>query len=145
MAIGHLPRTTVCLLPHSHLVRETDHLFLLRAENFPDISRELPCTSHWLKLDHEPIPEQISSDRKILCADWLRPRSLNQSLASGWCYYEWLILIRANHWSWFTQPSPRHMDTWEVVCLGRNRRKWMLIGYQVSTAVNNLGGILRFL
>lgn len=54
MAIGHLPRTTVCLLPHSHLVRETDHLFLLRAENFPDVSGELPCTSHWLKLDLSP-------------------------------------------------------------------------------------------
>ena len=77
MAIGHLPRTTVCLLPHSHLVGETDHLFLLRAENFPDISGELPCTSHWLKLDRKPIPEQISSERKVLCADWLRTRFLD--------------------------------------------------------------------
>lgn len=81
-AIRHLPRTTVCLPFHSHLVRDINHLFLFQKTssfpgNFPDIYRELPCTSHWLKLDHEPIPEQISSDKIISCADWLRPRVLN--------------------------------------------------------------------
>lgn len=81
MAVGHLPRITVCLLPHSHLVKETDHLFPLRAENIPDISRKLPCTSHCLKMDQVPIPEQISSDRKILYPDWLRLRFLDQLLA----------------------------------------------------------------
>lgn len=49
-------------------MRETDHLFRLRVENFPDISRRLPCTSHCFRLDHEPPRDPNPTNRKTSCA-----------------------------------------------------------------------------
>lgn len=117
-----------CLLSCSHLVRPSPPL---KTENFSDIFRKLPYTPHELQLELMRTSEPMPVDKKILCPDWLRPRSWDQSLARGWCYHDWVIGIRAKHYSWVAS-LPWDTWTWEVVCLGRNKVEMRAISYSLA-------------
>lgn len=120
VAICQLLGTTesACFLLHIYW----DGLSLpIKSRKLPTHLQKTPLTADWLKLDHVSIPEPISVDRKILCADWIRPRFLINHWQGGWCY--WVMLISAKPRGWVPQPSLRYLDTWEVICLQRNKRK----------------------